>query len=273
MAARINGTGEAAMYHRIDGQGSTVLLLVHGAMCGHRDWEQMTAHLVDEFTVARVDMAGHGLSPGSPDDCSMARWAGDVTALAQQFGSHRVVLVGHSLGARVVSQAAASGENPVAGVVLVDGSCMVYPGGNAGPARQTPGRVDFDELIGPYADAGTRRMIREGIDRAAKPIFAAIADELKAWDHDHADTVYRSLADTPLLAIQSTFHDNATRRYSLQSANETSRYLDYLRAAVPRAEIRVIPQAGHFNMMEKPAEVAEAVADFARRVVPQTAKA
>jgi pimeloyl-ACP methyl ester carboxylesterase len=99
-------------------------------------------------------------------------------------------------------------------------------------------------------------------------LFEEIADDLKAWDGARAQEVYSSIAAarTPTLVIQSTYHDRVTPRYSLTRADERSPYLDYLARTVEHAAIHVVPKAGHFLMMEKPADIAALIADFACRL-------
>lgn len=255
------------MFHLVEGQGPIALILVHGAMCDHHNWDRMVPHLTADFTVVRVDLAGHGRSPARSEDCSMERWAGDINGLAADLGFARTVLVGHSLGGRIVAEAAASSPEGYAGVVLIDGSRMDYPELAVPPDwHEAPRRkVDFAELIGPYASDEVRSEIKLGMDRTAKPIFDAIGSELQDWDSLHADRAYGALGGrSPLLVVQSTYQDRYTRRRSLTSPAEDTRYLAYLRRMVPGAQVRILPEAGHFPMMERPAEVADAIAAFAR---------
>jgi len=255
------------VHHLIEGRGKPVLLMVHGAMCDHHNWDRLVPHLAERFTIVRMDMRGHGQSPGSADDCSMGQWADDINALAERLGLGKVVLVGHSLGARVVAEAAARAPGSVAGVVLVDGSRLTHA--EVEEASPAPRAItSFDLLVGPYADADIRAEIRASISRRSRSLFEEIADDLKAWDGARAQEVYSSIAAarTPTLVIQSTYHDRVTPRYSLTRADERSPYLDYLARTVEHAAIHVVPKAGHFLMMEKPADIAALIADFACRL-------
>ncbi len=49
-----------------------------------------------------VDLRGHGATPGAADECSIETYGADVAALVEQSGLERAVLVGHSMGCRVV---------------------------------------------------------------------------------------------------------------------------------------------------------------------------
>src|SRR4029078_8103557 len=57
-----------------------------------------------------------------PHECSIEHYGGDVAALVNNLELKGVVLVGHSMGCRVVLEAARLIPQTVAGVVLVDGS-------------------------------------------------------------------------------------------------------------------------------------------------------
>jgi len=255
------------VHHLIEGRGKPVLLMVHGAMCDHHNWDRLVPHLAERFTIVRIDMRGHGQSPGSAEDCSMGQWAADINTLAERLDLGKVVLVGHSLGARVVAEAAARAPGGVAGVALIDGSRLTYA--EVEEASRAPRAItSFDLLVGPYADADIRAEIRASISRQSRPLFAEIAAGLQAWDNARAQEVYSSLAVArmPMLVIQSTYHDRVTPRYSLARADERSPYLDYLARTVAHAAIHVVPKAGHFLMMEKPAHVAALIAGFAGRL-------
>src|SRR3712207_3770697 len=94
---------------------------VHGFACAHGHWDAQVAHLAPRHRTVAVDLRGHGDSPGSADECSIERYGADVAALLHALDSPPAVLVGHSMGCRVVIEAALQAPSRTAGVVLVDG--------------------------------------------------------------------------------------------------------------------------------------------------------
>ena len=110
------------IHHVITGQGRPPIVFVHGFGCAHSDWDAQVAHLSPRYQTIAVDLRGHGASPGTPDECSIERYGADVAEVMQTLALPPAVLVGHSMGCRVVVEAAMQATDRVAGVVLVDGS-------------------------------------------------------------------------------------------------------------------------------------------------------
>jgi len=73
-------------------------------------------------TSIAVDLRGHGLSASGPPPWTIERLAEDVASLVGQLALPAPILVGHSLGCRVVLQAARSLGRQLLGVVLLDGN-------------------------------------------------------------------------------------------------------------------------------------------------------
>jgi pimeloyl-ACP methyl ester carboxylesterase len=80
------------------------------------------------------------------------------------------------------------------------------------------------------------------------------------WDAAHMDDALAAVR-APLLAIQSTTRDAQMRRSPLK-AGDTSPYLELIRSGVPGARIAIVPDTGHFTMIEAAAEVNRLIADF-----------
>jgi pimeloyl-ACP methyl ester carboxylesterase len=80
------------------------------------------AHLSACHQTIAVDLRGHGASPGSPDECSIERYGADVPEVMRALALAPAVLVGHSMGCRVIVEAALQAPERTAAVILVDGS-------------------------------------------------------------------------------------------------------------------------------------------------------
>src|SRR5919204_2176313 len=121
------------------GRGAPALVFVHGFACSHEDWQAQLVHFARTHEVIACDLRAHGRTPGRPQECSIEHYGGDVAALVNNLELARVVLVGHSMGCRVVLEAARLITDKVAGVVLVDGSrnATSDPEGAEASARAT----------------------------------------------------------------------------------------------------------------------------------------
>src|SRR5258705_9864627 len=104
------------------GKGFPALVFVHGFACTHEDWKAQLDFFRRTNEVVAVDLRGHGQTPGRPHECSIEHYGGDVAALVNNLELDGCILVGHSMGCRVVLEAAKLAPERVAGVVLIDGS-------------------------------------------------------------------------------------------------------------------------------------------------------
>jgi 3-oxoadipate enol-lactonase len=259
------------LYYELQGQGRPVFVFVHGGMCDHRDWARQVRALRLKYTVLTLDLRGHGLSKGAFEDCRVERWADDVSTLIDVLKLESVILTGHSLGARIVVEAAARSPKPIGALVLLDGSRM-YGGFSATEAQLTPtgqlvggeplARI-LDATIGPHADAVTRQFLMKNLSSAPPALMQAAVDAIRDWDMGRADGAFAALrTDLPTLVIQSTYHDRFTPRYSLKVEGQRTPYLKFIEAARPGAIIKTLTNVGHFSMLERSAEVTALIEDF-----------
>src|SRR5664279_5163889 len=91
--------GPHVLTHRVDGDGSPLLLL-NGGMMSMSAWEPVARRLAARHRVIRCDFRGQLLSPGEPR-ASMEEHADDVAALLDTLGEARVDVVAASFGAYV----------------------------------------------------------------------------------------------------------------------------------------------------------------------------
>jgi pimeloyl-ACP methyl ester carboxylesterase len=106
--------------YTVDGDGP-VVVLVHSSVSGRRQWRTLTAALADRFRVVALDLLGYGDTPS---------WTGEgtqrlpeqselVRQVADRVGEP-LALVGHSFGATVALDAAATLGASLAGLVLIE---------------------------------------------------------------------------------------------------------------------------------------------------------
>lgn len=98
------------------------LVVVHGFSAEGILYAQTLSRLVDlGFKVIAIDTAGHGGTLGLPTGAqSMASYAELLGRVLDHLGVEEAVLVGHSMGGRLVTELAASDPQRAIGVVLLD---------------------------------------------------------------------------------------------------------------------------------------------------------
>src|SRR5918993_3581963 len=98
------------------------LVVVHGFSAEGILYAQTLSRLVDlGFKVIAVDTAGHGGTLGLPTNAqSMASYAELLARVLDHLGVRKAVLVGHSMGGRLVTELAAREPHRAIAVILLD---------------------------------------------------------------------------------------------------------------------------------------------------------
>lgn len=255
------------------GRGTPPIVFVHGFGCARSDWDDQVAHFAGTHETVAVDLGGHGTSPGGLDHRRLETHGADVAALLADLELPPAVLVGHSMGCRVVMAAADAVPERVKGLILVDGSRLGEAGSTAHEARakamatmgyEAFAKAAFEQMFGAdYDKAKAQAIITRAMQRPADiagPLFVDIG----RYDAENMDRLLAGVR-VPMLAIQSTQTNPDGKRLPL-SSGATTPYLEMLRAKVKSVSIEIIPDIGHFPQLERVAETNAIMAAFLKRV-------
>jgi pimeloyl-ACP methyl ester carboxylesterase len=259
------------------GAGGPALVFVHGFACAATDWRAQVTSFAAENTVVTVDLAGHGKNRAAAAECTIVDYGRCVSQALSELALAPAVLIGHSMGCRVVLEAARRRPETVAGLVLIDGSRI----GEGDPVAAR--RAMADEIVGDgyqrfirkffgsmfvtSSDDELKRAITERALLFSPAIGRTLLVDLAGWDAEEAVNALAAVR-VPLLAIQSTTMDSGHERSSLQPGRN-SPWLDLIRAEVPTATIAELFGSGHFPQIEQAEEVSAAIARFVRRECAQ----
>lgn len=241
-------------------------MFVHGFACTHEDWDAQLSHFSKSHEVVACDLRAHGATPGRPHECSIEHYGGDVAALVDNLEGASCVLVGHSMGCRVVLEANRLIPEKVQGLVLIDGSRLANgdPAAAEAAARASIAKVGYPAFAenlfrqmflaaSPRAEAIVQRALRQSREFGTD-LWARMA----RWDAGSMDGAFDAVR-APMLAIQTTTRDANLRRTPLK-AGETSPWLEYVKSKGARVEI--IPDTGHFPQIEAAEKVDRLIGDF-----------
>ena len=229
------------IHHVVRGAGAPPVVFVHGFACAHTDWAAQTAHLAPRHRTVAVDLRGHGASPGTPDECSIERYGADVAEVMRALDLPSAVLVGHSMGCRVITEAALQAPSHVAGLVLLDGSQFAAK-----------------------SDPALAASVIERAGRLPRGIGEKLLLDLTRYDVGRFETSLASLR-VPVLAVQSTYSNEKRERVALR-AGESSPFLEMVRARVPALWVEIIPDTGHFPQMDEAERTSEVIAKFVETI-------
>jgi pimeloyl-ACP methyl ester carboxylesterase len=245
------------------GNGSPPLVFVHGFACSHEDWQSQLDFFSRTHEVVACDLRGHGATPGRPHECSIEHYGGDVAALLNHLELSDCILVGHSMGTRVILEAARIDPERVGGLVLIDGSRQASgdPVQAEATMRATIEAIGFPAFV---ENAFLQMQPTEAVLARAKRLPAetgtALWTRMVRWDAEHMEAALAAVR-VPLMVIQSTYMDATRKRASLKAGQSTP-WLDFVRETVPGARIEVIPGVGHFTQLDAPREVNRLIAEL-----------
>ena len=241
---------------------------MHGFACAHTDWRFQLDEFRKTHEVVACDLRGHGATPGRPHECSIEHYGGDVAALIANLDLKQAFLVGHSMGCRVVLEANRIASERIAGIVLIDGSRLAS--GDADKAEREARAAIAKAGYPAFAENLFRQMFFKPSPEADTIVARAVKTSAQfgpelwpnmgRWDAAVMDAALGAVR-SPLMAIQSTTRSADLRRAPMKPG-DTNPYLDLLKAKGARVEI--VPDTGHFTMLEAPATVNRLIAEFCR---------
>ena len=135
-------SGDVAIHYRRLGtnRGLTPTLVVHGLSYFSYDWLGVGESLGREREVILMDMRGFGDSDWSPArDYSVPAMAQDILAVLDDAGWKQAALIGHSMGGRSTTYAAAKHPARVAALALIDYTPENAPAGSRRTAEMVAG--------------------------------------------------------------------------------------------------------------------------------------
>jgi pimeloyl-ACP methyl ester carboxylesterase len=246
---------------------STVVLL-HGFGADKEHWLDVIPLLgAQGFHVVAPDLPGFGANFPDPDgQYDATSLAKQMRSFAKQAGLVSFHLVGHSIGAIVAASYAYASPTEVASLTLIE------PLGVAGPAESDFDRQlknhrnpfliakpeQYDGLLAyatanPPAMPSARKKRRAETLATNRPFYQLVWSKLLEGERAHIlDLILPELKRRTLVVFgaKSKVVNQATGKM--------------LELRMPDARVGVIPDSGHWLMLEKPKELAEMLVAFFR---------
>ncbi len=257
----------ALIHHVVTGQGQPPVVFVHGFACAHSDWDAQVAHLSASHRTVAVDLRGHGASGGTAEECSIERYGSDVAEVMRALALPPAVLVGHSMGCRVVTEAALQAPEHVAGLILVDGSQFAAAmratlkerfATPEGYAATTEGF--FRDMFTPRSDPAVAAAVIERAGRLPLPIGEKVLTDLARYDVGRLETSLAALR-VPVMALQTTYSNEKRERSTMRQGQSTP-YLETFRACIPSGRVEIIENTGHFPQLDESARTNALIDNF-----------
>jgi pimeloyl-ACP methyl ester carboxylesterase len=239
-----------AITYRQAGQGPALVLL-HGFLCDSRCWRHQLTGLSDQFRIIAWDAPGAGSSSDPPEAFTTASYAHCLSAFLAAIGVERAHVLGLSWGGILAQEFYRVYRDRVRSLLLADtyagwkgslpepvwkerlATCLV-------DATGPPEALVAKFLPGVFTAAASQEL-REELSAIVSE-FHPLGFRLMSLSSAEMDTRdLLSIIDVPTLVLWG----NDDRRSPLYVAKQ-------LCDTIPKAELAIIPNAGHLSNMEQP---------------------
>ncbi len=242
--------GETISYN-VFGKGDITLLFVHGWSCDERYWREQVPYFARKYRVVTMDLAGHGQSGLGRKIYSVESFARDVNAVLETIDAKNAILIGHSFGGEIVSEAARLAPKRVIGIIGVDTLHNVeewYSKEEAGKLIGIDGfKKDFK--------ASVKVFVEGMLSKDIKP-------ELKKWIIEDMSSAPPNVGISALEEYTGTIADKKMMSVFKEvrspviciNADQWPTNIEANRRHMQSFDVKIMKGTGHFLMLERPDE-------------------
>jgi len=226
------------------------LILLHSNGCSLHEYVGSMPLLAQRFRCIAWDMPGHGDSDPAPGHLSVADYADAVLALMDALALERAHVCGASIGGLVCIALGARAPQRLLSTVIVEAPLRTA----AQWAAQWP-RIEAMFAV----PVQTR-------EEVAPRLRSLTDDELARWNIDRLKAGSWRMVDVMWACRQYDALADLSRigcpaGVLIGDRGPVAAHVDDYRARLPGAPIRILPDAGHFPMLDDPAGFAEALCE------------
>lgn len=232
---------------------SPTVLLIHGLFGASSNWHGIARRLEERFHVISPDLRNHGRSPHD-ESMDYPAMSADLLALLDHLDLEQSTLVGHSMGGKAAMWLALQHPERVRGLVPVDMAPVSYSHSfdgilgamDAVPLKSLAKRADADAVMAEHLDESSLRAY----------LLQNLVKENGAWrwriNLSALRLHIREITGFPDVEGSAQFLGDTLFIYGGQSGYVSEAHLPRIRALLPFARLRMIPQAGHWVYSEAP---------------------
>lgn len=235
------------------GQGEDVLLL-HGWGSSSEAFSYLGGRIARQYRVTALDFPGFGKSDFPPAPWTVEDYAALTLAFMQAIGLQNPIMLGHSFGGRVIIKLCGTDRVHPEKIILVDAAGIRHKPTAAVRLRTRCFKIAKWAL--------TRRPWA----KACKPVLEKVRGYFGSSDYNSAPPVLRQTL-VQVVNEDLTHHLAHIKASTLliYGENDTATPVEDARImerTIPDAGLCVIPDAGHWAMVEKAGHVAAIIDSF-----------
>ncbi len=261
----INGVN---LYWEVTGGGAEPLVLVHGSWGDHHGWDRIVPALSRSFPVVTYDRRGHSRSERPAGQGSVDEDVLDLATLIEHLGLGPAHVLGNSFGGVIVLRLAALRPDLFRTLLVHEPPALGVLHGTTAQALLVSGRARIQAVID-LLEAGQ-------MEAGARQFMETIAFGPGAWAQFPSELRETFVLNAPTFLDEERDPESRTidtrglagfSRPALLTEGEHSppffpRIVDELARALPKAQRRTLPSAGHVPHVTRPDEYLDTVVSF-----------
>lgn len=260
------------LYWTVDGGAGAPLVLVHGSWGDHQGWARIVPELSRRFRVVTYDRRGHSRSARCPEAGRVADDVADLAAIVEHVAGEPAHIVGNSFGGVIVLRLAAVRPDLFRTLIV-----------HEPPAFGLLDESTAGEMLRSARDrirAVVDLLERGQMDAGARLFMETVAFGPGAWTQFPTELRQTFVFNAPTFLDEERDAESRTigisalaefGRPALLTQGEISEpffpmIVDLLARAMPTAQRRTLPGAGHVPHVTHPEEYVDTIAGFVRSV-------
>jgi len=244
----------AEIYYRLSFEGdseSAPVILIHGAGGTHLHWPAQIRRLPGNRVYA-LDLPGHGKSEGRGNQ-TIKSYCDSIIRWMEHIHIFRGVIVGHSMGGAIAIYMALNHPEHVVALGLVGSGArlrvapVILENSSSPTTFPIAVKAIMDRAFSPHTDPRLKDLAAQKMETTRPSVLHG--DFQACNDFDMMECIKKIRVPTLIICGKD---DQLT----------PVRYSQYLADQIPKAQPRIIPEAGHMVMLEQPQTVANELSSF-----------
>ena len=244
-------------------ENQTPVLILHGLFGSQKNWGSIAKKLAKKHPVITLDLRNHGQSPHAAT-MSYPEMAADIIQLLDKLDHSSAILVGHSMGGKVAMSCAMEYSDRIKALCVADIAPVRYQHEfdqiisalQSLPLKKIHSRTDADQFLAETIEQAMLRqfllqnLVKDGDQFSWRINLDAIHGEIPV------------ITGFPDYSVGNSFEKNTLFLRGVNSDYVASQYHSVIKERFPSANIRTLPDCGHWLHAEQPGLFYDSLIEF-----------
>jgi len=253
-------SSDAQLFYEVAGDGPAIVLL-HPFPLNHNFWAPVAEQLSARYRLLLPDLRAHGVSELGDGPATMQKLADDLAALCREARITKAFFVGVSIGGYLLFEFWRRYREHVSALVLANTRAAAET-----PESRAARRASADKVL----REGTAGFIEEMLPRLTSPVTRSNRPDIV----DAARRMMQAMSPQDIAGVQQGMAERPDSIPTLKTITVPTLIImgeddsvplaeaELMRQQISGSRLQVIPCAGHYAALERPAEFGALLRSF-----------